>query len=100
MTTEKDSVERIPVHVKDGINQRKTLSLKLPRLLKCKLVAQTVATSFFGYGLANDDGTEYDYRFIYEGKLLSPDETLSEVGVAPESTLLLTYNPSAAARAL
>ena len=100
MTSQKDSVERIPVHVKDSINQRETLSLKLPRLVKCKLVAQAVATSQFGYGLANEDGTEYDYRFIYEGKLLSPDETLSEVGVAEGSTLLLTYNPSAASRAL
>ena len=99
MTSEKDSVERIPVHVKDGINQR-ILSLKLPRLLKCKLVAQTVATQFFGHGLASDDGAEYDYRFIYEGKLLNPDETLSEVGVAAGSTLLLTYNPSAASRVL
>lgn len=95
---DKDSIERIPVHVKDGINQRKTktLSLNLRSDLDSKLVAQTVATQFFGYGLENDDGTPYDYRFIYEGRLLTPDETLTEASVAAESTLLLTYNPSSA----
>jgi hypothetical protein len=91
------AVKRIPVHVVDSISLQKTsMPLLLPIDVESRSVAAAVAKRF-GHGLADAQGHRYDYR-LRDGslKLLSPSETLAEAEVKPESTLYLTYNPTAA----
>jgi hypothetical protein len=87
----------IRIYVADSISQQKTTKpLKLPRDVASGKVAAKVAM-IFGHGLTDDKGHSFDYRFRDEnGNLLDPDHTLEKAKVRSESTLHLTYQPTAA----
>jgi hypothetical protein len=89
-------VPRISVLVFDGVSQRKTTQeLRLPAEWRAKLAAAAVARKF-EHPLSNGAGQDYDYRLSCNGQYLDPERTLAEAGLKPGSTLILTYNPTAA----
>lgn len=93
-----DPSHMIPVYLVDSIDLSKTtktyhLSTKTPS----GELAAFVANRVFGHILNDDAGHPYDYRFRDEHNVvLDPDITLEMAKVRPESTLHITYMPSAA----